>query len=62
MLFTWIGALQKSVALQGFERFRLVLARRVPRDGNAVEQLACLLGREHGRLAFFHDVFGPRTT
>jgi hypothetical protein len=43
---------------QRFEAFRLVLARRVSRDAYAVEQLARLLGGEHGRLAFFHDVFG----
>jgi hypothetical protein len=30
---------------------------RVPYERNAVEQLAGVLGRKHGRLAFSHDVF-----
>ena len=31
---------------------------RLSGDRDAVQQLAGLFGREHGRLAFFHDVLG----
>jgi hypothetical protein len=42
----------------GFEPFRLTIGRRISHDRDAVEELAGLLGRQHRRLAFFHDVFG----
>jgi len=42
----------------GFGAFRLAVARRVSCDWHTVEQLPRLFGRQHGRLAFFHDVFG----